>query len=282
MPYVHNIDPVALQLGPIAIHWYGLMYIAAAFSAFWLARWRTQDAWRGFMRSEVEDIIFYGMVGAIVGGRLGSTLFYHFDAFLADPISIFRVWEGGMSFHGGLLGVLIAMGWYARKSKRPVFAIYDFIAPIVPIGLGLGRIGNFVGGELWGAKTTHAWGMIFPNALPTSLSVDEIRAQLAQGLLIDQARHPSQLYQAFWEGVVMFILLWWFSKNPRPRMAISGVFLIAYGVGRIGLELVRQPDAHLGYLAWGWLTMGQVLSLPMVLFGVVLLIMAYRRRELKA
>ncbi len=279
MPYVHDIDPVALQLGPIAIHWYGLMYIAAALAAFWLARQRTQDAWRGFQRSEIEDIVFYGMVGAILGGRLGSTFFYHFDSFLADPISIFRVWEGGMSFHGGLIGVLIAIGWYARKTRRPLFATYDFIAPIVPLGLGLGRIGNFIGGELWGAKTAQSWGVIFPGALPVQMSADEIRAQLAQGLLLDEARHPSQLYQAFWEGAVMFAILWWFSKNPRPRMAVSGLFLIVYSIGRIGLEFVRQPDAHIGYLAWGWLTMGQVLSLPMLLFGAALMIFAYRRRE---
>ncbi|HWS27569.1 MAG TPA: prolipoprotein diacylglyceryl transferase [Xanthomonadales bacterium] len=269
MPFVHDIDPIALQIGPLAIRWYGLMYLAAGVTAFMLGRQRAGEIWRGFRREEIEDIIFYGMIGVIVGGRLGSVFFYHFSDFLKDPLMLVRVWEGGMSFHGGLLGVLVAVGWYARKTGRAVFAMYDFVAPVVPIGLGLGRLGNFVGGELWGHKTDLPWGVIFPNALPGGpYSVAQIQSLLAQGQLLDQARHPSQLYQAFWEGVVLFTIVWLYSRKQRPLMATSGVFLIVYGIGRIAVEFVREPDANIGYLAWGWLTMGQVLSLPMVLLGL--------------
>lgn len=277
MPYIHDIDPVALQLGPLAIRWYGLMYLAAALSAFFLARRRTREAWRGMRTDEVEDIVFYGMIGVIIGGRVGSVLFYHFGDFLSDPLMLFRVWEGGMSFHGGLLGVLVAIAWYARRSGRAVFHLYDFIAPLVPIGLGLGRLGNFIGGELWGHKTSMPWGVIFPNSLDPQYSLAQIQALVAQGQLLDQARHPSQLYQAFWEGVVLFALVWLYSRRPRPLMAVSGLFLIVYGIGRIAIELVREPDAHIGYLAWGWLTMGQVLSLPMVLLGIGLMLYAHSR-----
>jgi phosphatidylglycerol:prolipoprotein diacylglycerol transferase len=276
MPFVHDIDPVALQLGPVAIHWYGLMYLAGAVAGLWLGRRRAAELWRGFRVAEIEDIVFYAMIGVIAGGRIGSVLFYHFDSFLADPLMLLRVWEGGMSFHGGLLGVLVAMAWYARKSGRAVFDLYDFLAPLVPIGLGLGRIGNFIGGELWGRTTDLAWAVVFPSALPTAMSVEEIRAALARGELLEYARHPSQLYQAFWEGVVLFAVLWWFTRKPRARMASSGVFLIVYGIGRILIEFVREPDAHIGYLAWGWLTMGQLLSLPMVIFGVLLLVWSRR------
>ena len=278
VPYVHAIDPIALEIGPLAIRWYGLMYLAGGIAAFVLARRRADELWRGFKRSEIEDIIFYGMVGVIVGGRLGSVLFYHFGDFLEDPLMLVRVWEGGMSFHGGLLGVLFATGWFARKTGRRVFQMYDFIAPVVPIGLGLGRIGNWIGGELWGHKTDLPWGVIFPHALPgPPMSVAEVQALVAQGQLLGEARHPSQLYQAFWEGVVLFAIVWWFSRRERPLMATSGVFLIVYAVGRILVEFVREPDAHIGYLAWGWLTMGQVLSAPMVVLGVWLLLAGNRK-----
>lgn len=278
MPWIHDIDPVAIHLGPLAVRWYGLMYLAAGLSAFLLARRRCAEIWRGFRREEIEDIVFYGMIGVIVGGRVGSVLFYHFGDFLRDPLMLVRIWDGGMSFHGGLLGVLLAMAWYARRSGRKVFQVYDFIAPLVPIGLGLGRLGNFVGGELWGKPTDVPWAVIFPYSLPGGpYSVAEIQALLAQGQLLDAARHPSQLYQAFWEGVVLFAILWWYSRRQQPLMAVSGLFLIVYAIGRIGVELVREPDAHIGYLYGGWLTMGQVLSLPMLLLGVALMLWARRR-----
>lgn len=279
MPFVHDIDPIALQLGPLSIRWYGLMYLAAGVAAFWLARRRAAQLWRGFRGEEIEDIIFYGMLGVIVGGRLGSVVFYHFDEFLKDPVMLVRIWEGGMSFHGGLLGVIAAMALYARKTQRAAFAVYDFIAPIVPLGLGFGRIGNYIGGELWGHKTDVAWGVVFPHAVAGGpYSADQVRALLAQGQLLGEARHPSQLYQAFWEGVILFALVWWFSAKPRARMSTSGLFLIVYAIGRILIEFVREPDANIGYLAWGWLTMGQLLSLPMVLFGLWLMWWAQRQR----
>lgn len=277
MALIHDIDPIALAIGPIKVHWYGLMYLGGAVAAFLLGRRRAAQAWRGYQPSEIEDIIFYGMVGVIVGGRLGSTFFYHFNEFLADPLMIVRIWEGGMSFHGGLLGVLVAYAWYARKTGRAVFHLYDFIAPLVPIGLGLGRLGNFIGGELWGHKTDLPWGVIFPNAVPGGpYTGAQLQQMLAQGQLEGMARHPSQLYQALWEGVLLFAILWWFSARPRARMATSGLFLIVYGVGRILIEFVREPDAHIGYLAWGWLTMGQLLSLPMVIGGLGLMLWARR------
>lgn len=277
MPFIHDIDPIAFALGPISVRWYGLMYLAAGLCAFWLARRRAAQEWRGFRVAEMEDIIFYGMLGVIVGGRLGSVVFYHFGDFLRDPLMIVRVWEGGMSFHGGLLGVIAAMAWYARKTGRAAFAVYDFIAPIVPIGLGLGRVGNYIGGELWGHKTDLPWGVIFPHALPGGpYDVAQIRELLAQGQLLGEARHPSQLYQAFWEGILLFAIVWWFSVRPRARMATSGLFLIVYATGRILIEFVREPDANIGYLAWGWLTMGQLLSVPMVAFGIALMLWSRR------
>lgn len=278
--WLHQIDPIAISIGPLDVRWYGLMYLAAAGAAFGLAWLRTRPPQPAgaIQRSEIEDIIFYGMVGAVLGGRLGSVIFYHFDSFLADPSMLIRVWEGGMSFHGGLLGVLAAMAWYARRRGRPVFQLYDFLAPLAPIGLGLGRLGNFIGGELWGRHTDGSWGVIFPNALGhLGLSAEQLQAQYLAGALDVEARHPSQLYQAAWEGVVLFAILWWYTRKPRPMMAASGLFLIVYAIGRIGIEFVREPDANLGYLAFGWLTMGQVLSMPMLLAGVGLMWLAARR-----
>lgn len=273
MPYIHDIDPIALQIGPLAIRWYGLMYLAAGITAFMLGRHRASEIWRGFKREEIEDIIFYGMIGVIVGGRLGSVFFYHFSDFLKDPLMLVRVWEGGMSFHGGLLGVLVAVGWYARKTGRAVFAMYDFVAPVVPIGLGLGRLGNFIGGELWGRHTDLPWGMIFPRAIDTAgHSIEQLKAMAGAGQLAAEARHPSQLYQMLLEGVLLFCILYFVSMKPKPRYLVSGLFALFYGVFRFGVEFVREPDAQLGYLAWGWLTMGQILSLPLILLGVVLLL----------
>jgi phosphatidylglycerol:prolipoprotein diacylglycerol transferase len=253
------IDPVAIAIGPLKVHWYGLMYLAAFASAWWLARLRSRRPGAVLAESDVEDLIFYGAIGVVLGGRLGYVLLYGLDEFLADPLWLFRIWEGGMAFHGGLLGVLVAMWWLASSRGKPLGAIFDFIAPIVPLGLGFGRIGNFIGQELWGRATDLPWGMVFPRD-PLGL-----------------ARHPSQLYQAALEGVVLFLALWWFSARPRPRLAVSGLFLVLYGVFRILVEFAREPDAHVGFVAFGWLTRGQLLSLPMVLAGLALLGWAYRR-----
>ncbi|WP_369601469.1 prolipoprotein diacylglyceryl transferase [Hahella sp. SMD15-11] len=253
-----NIDPVAVSLGPLKVHWYGLMYLVGFAGAWWLARLRARKPGAPFNEEQVGDLIFYGMLGVILGGRIGYVIFYNFDKFLADPLWLFQVWTGGMSFHGGLLGVILAMWWYGRSQGVRFFDVADFVAPLVPVGLGAGRIGNFINGELWGRVTDSPWGMVFPTGGPLP-------------------RHPSQLYEFALEGVVLFVLLWTYSSKPRPTMAVSGLFLVGYGTFRILVEFVREPDPQLGYLAWGWLTMGQVLSVPMVLAGMILMVLAYRR-----
>ncbi|HEY5717247.1 MAG TPA: prolipoprotein diacylglyceryl transferase [Motiliproteus sp.] len=257
LTYPH-IDPVALQLGPLKIHWYGLMYLGGFVAAWWLANRRAVAAGSGWRREQVSDLIFYCAMGVVLGGRVGYVLFYNFGRFLEEPLWLFAVWEGGMSFHGGLLGVIAAMLWFGRKTHKRLFVVADFVAPLVPIGLGLGRIGNFIGGELWGRATDLPWGMVFPRA-------DAL------------ARHPSQLYQFVLEGVVLFTLVWWFSARPRPAASVSGLFLCAYGCFRFLIEFVREPDSQLGFIAFNWLTMGQLLSLPMVVGGALLVGCAYRQ-----
>ncbi|MEW5972481.1 MAG: prolipoprotein diacylglyceryl transferase [Pseudomonadota bacterium] len=253
-----HIDPVALQLGPLKVHWYGLMYLVGFALAWGLGRLRAEA--KGFGKEEPGDMLFYIALGVILGGRIGYVLFYKFQSFLADPLMLLRVWEGGMSFHGGLLGVILAMAWYANKTGRPFFEVADFVAPLVPPALLAGRIGNFINGELWGRPTDLPWGMVFPHVDPLP-------------------RHPSMLYEGFLEGIVLFALLWWFSARPRPRMAISGLFLLLYGAFRFLVEQVREPDAHLGYIVGDWLSMGMILSLPMILVGAIFLFMAYRKRQ---
>jgi phosphatidylglycerol:prolipoprotein diacylglycerol transferase len=230
-------------------------------AGWWLGRLRTRKPWSPINQEQMDDLLFYLALGVILGGRFGYVIFYNFDLFLADPLWLFRVWEGGMSFHGGLLGVMFAMWWYGRKVGTGFWKLADFVAPLVPVGLGAGRIGNFINGELWGKPTDVPWAMVFPTA-PDAL-----------------ARHPSQLYQFALEGVALFAILWWFSAKQRPRMAVSGMFLIFYGIFRFLVEFVREPDPQLGYLAFDWLTMGQVLSTPMILAGIGLVLIAYRRRS---
>jgi len=255
IPYP-KIDPVAFSAGPLSVHWYGIMYLLGFTAAWLVARRRSERAWAAVRSHQIEDLILYSALGVIIGGRLGSALFYNFDKWMTDPIWIFRLWEGGMAFHGGLLGVVAAVWLYARKIEQPFFAVADFTAPLVPIGLGLGRIGNFIGQELWGRPTDGPWGMIFPRD-PEQL-----------------ARHPSQLYQAALEGAVLFIILFWYSRKPRPAGVIGGLFLVLYAVFRFAVEFVRQPDQHIGFDAAGWMTRGQILCIPMAAAGIVLIVYA--------
>ena len=275
MIFLHQIDPVAVSLGPLRVHWYGLMYLLGFLLAWWLGRRRIRAGrLPGVDEDGFGDLLFYGLIGVIVGGRLGSVLFYDFNTYLQNPLQVLKVWEGGMSFHGGLIGVLVAAWLWSRRHRRHFFDTMDFLAPLVPPGLGFGRIGNYIGGELWGKYTRGDWGVVFPSGLPEpyrSLDPVALKAQFDAGALDAFARHPSQLYQAFLEGLVLFCVLWWYSAKPRPRYAVSGLFALLYGSFRFLVEFVRMPDAHLGYLAFGWLTMGQVLSLPLVALGLFLL-----------
>lgn len=250
-----DINPIALDLGFVKIYWYGIMYLLAFLSAYFLANYRAKqlDDWN---KHQVEDMIFYGAIGVVAGGRLGYMLFYNFDIFLSNPLTVFAVQNGGMSFHGGFLGVLLAMVLFNRKYNKTFFTTMDFIAPLVPLGLGFGRLGNFINNELWGKITTSPLGMFIKDQ--------------------DVTRYPSQLYEAFLEGLVLFIVLWLFSRKSRAPMTTSALFLILYGLFRFIVEFVRVPDVQLGYLAFGWLTMGQLLSLPMIVLGVYLLLKVKR------
>ena len=274
---VPDFNPVALQIGPLAIRWYGLMYLVGFALAWWLGRRRARAPGGRFEPRQIDDLLFYAALGVIVGGRIGYVLFYDFDAWLGDPLRLLRVWEGGMSFHGGLLGVLVAMWWYGRRFGRAFFEVTDFVAPLVPLGLLTGRIGNFINGELWGAPSTVPWAAQVSCARHPLLCWDKL--QLPPGTPLSPPLHPTQLYEAVLEGLVLFLLLWWFSARPRPLAAVSGLFLLGYGTFRSAVEFLRMPDAHIGYLAFDWVTMGQLLSLPMIVAGALLLLFAYRRER---
>ncbi|MDX2464306.1 MAG: prolipoprotein diacylglyceryl transferase [Porticoccus sp.] len=249
-----DIDPIAFSLGPLKVHWYGLMYLLGFVAAWQLALRRSKRPWSPLRKNQIEDLIVYSAFGVIFGGRFGYVVFYNFERWFSDPLWLFRIWEGGMSFHGGLLGVLVALLIYGRKINQPFLALGDFVAPMVPIGLGLGRLGNFIGQELWG-RPTDAWvGMVFPND-PQQL-----------------ARHPSQLYEFLLEGIVLYVLLILCSRKPRPRGFISGLFLALYGCFRFIVEYFREPDSHIGFDLFEWMTRGQLLCLPMVAIGAVLIL----------
>lgn len=250
---VHNLDPVAFRVGDIEMHWYGVTYLIGFALGWWLGRLRAAKAGSGWTKQQVDDLLTLVMLGVIIGGRLGYVLFYDFGSYLRDPLEIFKVWHGGMSFHGGLLGALAAFWYFAKTRKMSFWAVSDFVAPLVPQAIMWGRLGNFINGELWGKPGDVPWAIVFPRAdnLP---------------------RHPTQLYEAFLEGLVLFIILWIYSAKPRKPGQVSGLFAVGYGVARIWVEFVRVPDAHLGYLAFGWLTMGQVLCVPVILIGLWLML----------
>ncbi|MFA6920284.1 MAG: prolipoprotein diacylglyceryl transferase [Gallionella sp.] len=255
-----QFNPIALQLGPFAIHWYGLMYLAGFMTFLWLGRRRiVMLDLKQFNNKLLDDLLFYGVLGVILGGRLGEVLFYNPGYYFSNPLKILAVWEGGMSFHGGFLGVMVAMAVFARQHKLHWLALMDFVAPLVPPGLAFGRLGNFINGELWGRPTDVPWGMVFPR-------VDSL------------PRHPSQLYEFALEGVLLFALLWFYARNPRPTGAVSGLFLIGYGSFRFIAEFTRNPDDGIfGLMTFG-ISMGQWLSLPMVVAGIAMMVWSFRRK----
>jgi len=252
-----SIDPVALQLGALKIHWYGIMYIVGFLIAWGLGTVRARLPQSPITREQVSDLIFYAALGVVLGGRIGYMLFYAWPDFIARPWIIFQIWNGGMAFHGGLVGVVISVWLYSRKIHRPMMVLVDFLAPLVPLGLAAGRLGNFINGELWGRVSTVPWAMVFPNGGPLP-------------------RHPSQLYEFLLEGILLFLILWFYSAKPKPRMAVSGLFAVCYGLFRIFIEFFREPDPQLGFVAFGWLTQGQLLSIPLVIAGIFMLAWAYR------
>jgi phosphatidylglycerol:prolipoprotein diacylglycerol transferase len=253
-----DIDPVLLSIGPLKVHWYGMMYLFGFLAAWLLGVLRAthRNSWN---KDQVSDLVLYCALGAVIGGRIGYILFYKLDDYLAQPLDIFRVWEGGMSFHGGMLGVFVAIWLFGNKTNRTFFQVSDFVAPLVPIGLFFGRIGNFINQELWGRVTDLPWGMVFP-------------------LAGSAPRHPSQIYEALLEGVVLFLILWFYSARQRPVARISGLFLLLYGVFRFFVEFTREPDDYLGFVALDWMTMGQLLSLPMIIAGVIIMLLAGSQR----
>ena len=256
-----SFDPVAFSIGPIGpmgtirVHWYGIMYLVGFAAGWWLARLRARRPGSSWRPGDVDDLIFFSALGVILGGRLGWVIVYGYDVLADDPLAILKVWQGGMSFHGGLAGVMIAVAIFARRRKRAIADVFDFTAPLPGVGLFAGRIGNFINGELWGKTTDVPWGF----------------------LVNGEVRHASQLYEAALEGLVLFTIVWLYTARPRPQLAPSGLFLTGYAVFRFAVEFVRVPDENMGYLAWGWLTTGQALSIPVFIAGVAMLLYAYRR-----
>ena len=256
-----DIDPVAISIWKLDIHWYGLMYLFGFAAAWGLSIYRAKTRDAVIKPEQADDLIFYGAIGVVVGARIGYVIFYKFSDWMSDPTLIFRIWEGGMSFHGGLIGTALGLYMYSRHINRHFLEVVDFVAPFAPIGIFFGRMGNFIGSELWGRTTDVSWAMVFPG--------DDTQLP----------RHPSQLYEGFLEGIVLFIILFWFSRKPRPRGAVIGLFVMLYGVFRFSVEFFRQPDAHIMFDLFGWMTRGQILCIPMFIVGAGLIVWAYRRKK---
>ena len=255
-----HIDPVAFSIGPMSVRWYGLMYLAGFLIFSTLGRLRAREAWRGISVQDIDDLLFVGVFGVIVGGRLGYVLLYKPGDYLRDPLEIFKLWHGGMASHGGIIGVIIVMWLFARSRARSFLAVADFVVPLLPLGLAAGRLGNFINGELWGRPADPAvwpWAMVFPehDSIP---------------------RHPSQLYQFALEGLLLFVILWLYSRRPRVAGTVACLFLIGYGTLRFIAEFAREPDQFLGLLQWQ-LSMGQWLSLPMIVLGIVMMVLCLKR-----
>jgi phosphatidylglycerol:prolipoprotein diacylglycerol transferase len=262
VPYVHNLDPIAFSIGPLAIRWYGLMYLIGFVLFLVLGKLRAREPWRDMSPQDVDDLLFYGMIGTIVGGRLGHVLFYGpLSHYLEHPLDIFAVWKGGMASHGGIIGVIVAMALFARARRKSFLRVADFVVPLVPLGLGAGRIGNFINGELWGraADPSLPWAIIFPQAGDA------------------MARHPSQIYQFLLEGVTLFLILWVYSRKPRPLGTVASLFLIFYGLLRIIGEVFREPEALYGYMPLG-MSAGQWLSVPMIVIGIICFVLLRRHK----
>jgi len=262
------INEVIFSIGPLSVRWYGMAYLVAFLLAWWLGNWRAEHKAADWSRQEVSDLIFYGALGAVLGGRLGYVLVYNFSRFLEDPIWLFKVWDGGMSFHGGLTGVLLVLWWFARHTRRHFLEVGDFVAPLIPLGLGFGRLGNFANTELPGRITDSFFGVYYPCSAPAIQAIDPLCTGTWEAFM----RHPSPLYQAFTEGLLLFLLVWFYASRPRPLGAVSGMFLTGYGCFRFVTEFFRQPDEQLGFIAFHWMSMGQLLSLPMVAIGLYLLL----------
>lgn len=250
--FTHNIDPVAFTIRSHQFHWYGLMYLIGFLVGWVLARWRASRPHSEWTGTEVDDLLTQVMLAVIVGGRLGYVCFYDPVAYLHDPLEIFKIWHGGMSFHGGLIGALAAFWFFARNHHKSFWQVSDFVAPLVPQAIMWGRLGNFINGELWGKISDLPWAIVFPHAGPLP-------------------RHPTQLYEALFEGLILFVALWIYSSKPRRPGAVSGFFAVGYALARMLVEFMRMPDAHLGYLAFGWLTMGQLLCIPVLAIGLWLI-----------
>ena len=246
------MNPIAFSLGPMQVHWYGVMYLCGFALASLLATWRNRRFHAGYSAVQLNDLLFYSALGVIIGGRVGYMLFYQTDVLMHEPLALFKIWQGGMSFHGGLVGVMVALQWFAYQQHQSFWVVADFVVPMVPLGLAAGRLGNFINGELWGRVSSLPWAMVFPLADANS-------------------RHPSQLYELVLEGLVLWALLWWYARRPRPVGRVSGFFLLGYALARLLAECFREPDGHIGFIAGGWFTEGQLLSLPMLVAGCWLL-----------
>jgi phosphatidylglycerol---prolipoprotein diacylglyceryl transferase len=277
MPWLHDIDPVAFEIGPLTMRWYGLMYLAGYVIGLALGWKRLREGRLPVSSAAYLDLIFLAMLGVILGARIGHALFYAWPLTSSDPLSVLRIWEGGMSFHGGALGVLLAVAWWSRAHRIAFGDSIDFLVPLTAPGIACGRLGNFINGELWGRRSDEPWAMIFPKSLELQgWSPGKIHELYEQGLLNAQARHPSQLYEMLLEGILLFAIVWTYSRVPRPRWAVAGLFALLYGVFRVALEFVREPEPGTQPLAFGWVTKGQLLSFPMIVLGIFLLWIALR------